>query len=79
MPLVHEELLIKVCPFRDDHLLGLRLVELPCLVSLRVPNEDALLHVRPKAPKRPLVLLNEHIGSTAPNTKHGQIRLAPKE
>jgi hypothetical protein len=79
MPLVHEELLIKVCPFRDDHLLGLRVVELPCLVSLRVPNEDALPHVQPKAPKRPLVLLNEHTGSAAPDIKHRQIRLTSKE
>jgi hypothetical protein len=38
------------------------------LVALRISNEDTLLHVCSKAPKRLLVLLNQNIGSTAPNT-----------
>jgi hypothetical protein len=45
MPLVRKEMLIKVCPFRNDHLLGVRVVELPSLVTLEITNDDALLHV----------------------------------
>src|ERR1700730_18635478 len=79
MPLVQKEMLIKICPFRDDHLLGFWVVELPSLVTLWITNEDALLHVRSKTPKWPLVLLNEHIGSTSPYTEPGKIRLGSKK
>jgi hypothetical protein len=34
MPLVQKEMLIKVCPLRNDHLLGVGVVELPSLVTL---------------------------------------------
>ena len=79
MPLHDEELLIKVGLLQNDHLLGLRVVELPSFVSLRIPNKDALLYVQSKTPKRPFVLLNEHISSAASNMKHGEIRLGPKK
>jgi len=54
-------------------------VELPALVTLRVSNEDTLYHVRSKAPKWSLVLLNQDIGSTAPNTQMREIGLVPTE
>jgi hypothetical protein len=72
--LIDEKAFIKVSTLRNDYLLGDRIVELPCLVSLRVSNEDALLHVRSKAPKRSLVLLDQDISSAAPNSKPRDIR-----
>jgi hypothetical protein len=78
-------LLIKKCSSKSAcskmimWFLGPRIVELPSLVSLRIPNEDALLHVWSKTPKRPLVLLNENISGAASNAKHRQIRLGPKK
>jgi hypothetical protein len=41
---------------------------------LRVFNEDTLLHVRSKAPKGSLDLLNQNIGSTSPDTQMREIR-----
>ena len=79
MLLKHEEVFIKVCTLRDEHLLGQRIVELPALVALGISNEDTLLHVRSKAPTWLLVLLDQNIGSTAPNTQMRQIRLVPIE
>jgi hypothetical protein len=43
----HEVVLIKVSSLRNHHLLGHRVVELPALAALRVPDEDTLLHVCP--------------------------------
>jgi hypothetical protein len=73
----HEVALIKVSSLRNHHLLGHRVVELPALAALRVPNEDTLLHVCPKAPKWSLIPLDQHIGSAAPNSKHREVWLAP--
>ena len=42
---MHEEALIKVSTLRNEHLLGVRVVELSALVTLGISNEDALLHV----------------------------------
>ena len=69
MSLMHEKAFIKVSTLRNVGLFGLWVVELPALVALRVSKEYTLLHVRSEAPKGPLVPLNEHIGSTAPDTK----------
>jgi hypothetical protein len=41
----HEEAFIKVSTLRNEHLLGLRVVELSALVSLGIFNEDALFHM----------------------------------
>ncbi len=79
MPLKHEKVFIKVSPLLNDHLLGDWVVELPALVALRVSNAHTLLHVRSKAPKWSLVPLDEHISSTAPDTKHREIWLAAIE
>jgi hypothetical protein len=59
----------------DHSLLGCRVVELPALVAMRVTYKDALLHMRSKTGS--LVLLYVHIGSTAPDSKVGHIRLPP--
>ena len=40
--------LIKLCTLRDYGLLGSRIVKLPTLISIRISNEDTLLHVRCK-------------------------------
>jgi hypothetical protein len=45
MPLVPKEILIKVSPFRNDHLLGVWVGDLPRLVTQWITNEDALLHM----------------------------------
>ena len=79
MSLKHEVALIKVSFLWNDHLLSDRIVKLPALVALRVSNEYTLVHVSSKAPKWSLVPLDEHISSTAPNTKHRQIWLASIE
>ena len=72
--LIDEKAFIKVSMLRNDYLLGDRIVELPCLVSLRVSNEDALLHVHSKTPKWPLISLDQDIGCAAPNSKPRDIR-----
>jgi hypothetical protein len=72
--LIDEKVFIKVSTLQNNYLLGDRIVELPCLVSLRVSNEYALLHVCFKAPKRPLVLLDQYISDAAPNSKPRDIR-----
>jgi hypothetical protein len=79
MLLKHRKAFIKVCTLWNKHLFGQGIVELPALVTLRVSNEDTLLHVRSKAPKASLVLLNQDMGSTAPNTQMREIRLVPIE
>ena len=70
---------ITVSSFWNDHLLALWTVKLPGFVSWRVSNEDALLHVWSKTPKRSLVLLNQDVSSTAPNTQHGDVWFAAIE
>ena len=77
--LVQKESLVEVGPLRNDHLLADGIVELPCLVTLRIPNEHTLLHVRAKAAERSLVLLNQHIRCASPNSQQREIRLGPKE
>jgi hypothetical protein len=67
MLLKHEEVFIKVCMLWNEHLFGQGVVELLALVTLRVSNEDTL------------VLLNQDLGSTAPNTQMREIRLVPIE
>ena len=51
--------LVEDSAFRDDDLLGGGVVELPALVAIRVPDEDALLHVQAK--RTTPVLLHMHI------------------
>ena len=71
--------LIKLSTLCNDRLLGSRIVKLPALVVRGVANEDAFLHVRPKAPPLSLVLLDVDIGNTPPDTKHGYIWFYTKE
>ena len=58
MLLKYKEAFIKVCTLWNEHLFGQRVVKLPALIALRISYEDTLLHVRFKAPKWSLVLLD---------------------
>ena len=40
--LIQKESLIKVSFLRNEHLLANRIVELPCLITLGISNEDTL-------------------------------------